>query len=185
MNSFLLLTCLISISLFGLLESVGNKGVAWSSISAARRDYNLDLEFVACEYCDSYGGETPCQTKLPILCYSTCNFKRPPYKPIGKEFSDGWSGGFFRLTAPIAGTNLLSSSNMDSICQQQFGSSFAAAHHHMGRYVNGMSDTSYFYNTWPENPSSGGWGARGYGILNTTSNFWVYVRDQPSNCWNQ
>ena len=189
MNSFLLLTCLISLSIFGLLESTGNKGLTWS-ICSDRRDLNLDLEAVCCLTCDAYNGDTSCNTRLPILCYSTCNFKRPPYTPqgvsgMGRWFDDGWSGGMLRLTNPVTGTSLLSSSNMDSICQQQFGQSFYAAHHHMGRYVAGMSDTSYFYNSWPASTMSGGWGARGYGILNTASSkFWVYIDNQPSNCWN-
>ena len=90
----------------------------------------------------------------------------------------------FKLTNPVLGTSLLSSSNMNNICQQQFGSSFVSASHAIGRYVVGMSSTAFFYNTWPTSTTSGGWGARGYGNLNIASRFWVYISDQPANCWN-
>jgi len=103
---------------------------------------------------------------------------------MSMEAYDGWSGGMFKLTDPVLGTSLLSSSNMNKICQNQFGSSFVAAYHSMGRYVVGMSPTKYYYGTWPTTTNGGGWGARGYGNLNTTSRFWVYISDQPSNCWN-
>ncbi len=72
-------------------------------------------------------------------------------------FYDGWSGGMFKLSSPVLGTSLLSSSNMDNICQKQFGSSFTAANHHMGRYVPEMSISTFFYDTWPTSTSAGGW----------------------------
>ncbi len=189
MNSFLLFACSLCI-LFGVLESTGGKGMTWSLIPGWRNSA-LDVDAVSCNNCNAYVGDTSCNTKLPILCFSTCNFKRPPYQPIGcttcamsMEAYDGWSGGMFKLTDPVLGTSLLSSSNMNKICQNQFGSSFVAAYHSMGRYVVGMSPTKYYYGTWPTTTNGGGWGARGYGNLNTTSRFWVYISDQPSNCWN-
>lgn len=70
-------------------------------------------------------------------------------------------------------------------CKNTFGSSFTAANHQMGRYMPGMSSSSYFYNSWPNSGTlSGGWGARGYGNLPSNTRFWVYISDQRANCWD-
>ena len=193
MNSFILFVFSVCI-LFNAIESTDNRGMTWA-VNSGRYDPILNLDAVSCSNCNAYDGDTYCKNKLPILCVSSCNFKRPPYNPIGcttcairppdaPSFYDGWSGGMFKLSSPVLGLSLLSSGNMNKICQQQFGSSFIAAEHHIGKYVPGMSSTTFFYNTWPTTTRSGGWGARGYGNLNTTSRFWVYIDGQPANCWN-
>ena len=187
MNQYLFIV--VFIALFGLHESLLGKGMTWKWIS---HDSALDIDKVGCVNCDAKKGDYPCSKALPILCVSTCGYKRPPYQQNGcttgcakpPEYYDGWSGGYFKLTSPILGTSLKSSKNMDSICQTTFGSSFVVAEHHMGKYVIGMSNSAYFYNSWPSSVQSGGWAARGYGSINTASNFWVYINDQPANCWN-
>ena len=193
MDSFFLFIFSVCI-LFGVLESTSNRGMTWA-VNSGWYDPILNLDAVSCSSCNAYVGDTSCNNKLPILCVSSCTFKRPPYNPIGcttcairppdaPAFYDGWSGGMFKLSSPVLGTSLLSYTNMNNICQQQFGSSFIVADHGMGKYVPGMSSTAFFYNTWPTTTRSGGWGARGYGNLNTTSRFWVYISGQPANCWN-
>ena len=170
------------IVLFDLCESNAGKGMTWKLYG---HDSLLDIDKVGCANCDAYNGDTPCTKALPILCVSTCNFNRPPYDSVSPgPFYDGWSGGIFKLTEPVLGTKLMSGSNMNSICQSTFGSSFIAGEHHMGKFVEGMSSRAYFYGSWPGKVEYGGWAARGYGNIKTTSNFWVYIYDLPANCWD-
>ena len=89
------------------------------------------------------------------------------------------------LTKPVLGSSLKSVQTMINKCKNTFGDSFTVANHHMGRYVPGMSNTTYFYDSWPSSGTfGGGWGARGYGNLPSNTRFWVYIFDQAANCWN-
>lgn len=154
----------------------------------------LNVDAIGCDnqqICNAYIGDTPCDQALPIVCVSQTNFTRPPYNPTLKtgsamsiEFYNGWSGGMFVATEPIIGTSILSQVHANKICSDKFGKEFIAAQHHLGRYVNGMSDTSYFYSTWSLNTSEGGWNLYGYGNLPKNTRFWVFIRDQRANCWN-
>jgi hypothetical protein len=164
--------------------SLNKKGYTW-----VRKVTNSTLNIVAFgtdTISDAYKGDTNCTIKLPILCYSDTNFKRPPYNPPSTGgFYYGWNGGIYLATLPVLGTSLLSVANMNSLCSVRFGASFKAAEHHIGKFVSGMSSSSYFYNTWPTSLSSGGWNAFGYnGISNPTGRFWVAINNQPANCWN-
>ena len=96
MDSFYLYVFSISI-LFSAIESIGNKGMTWS-VNSGWYDPILNVDAVNCDYCNPYFGDTSCNNKLPILCVSTCNFKRPPYNlkctsTCGgpPSFYDGWS----------------------------------------------------------------------------------------------
>ena len=88
----------ITIALFAFLFEINeftlNRGMTWALIGH---------DSVDCHCCNAYEGDTSCNQKLPILCYSaSSNLKRPPYDPVGcatcampREFYDGWSGGIF------------------------------------------------------------------------------------------
>ena len=96
MDSFYLYVFSISI-LFSAIESIGHKGMTWS-VNSGWYDPILNVDAVNCDYCNPYVGDTSCNNKLPILCVSTCNFKRPPYNPKctstcggPPSFYDGWS----------------------------------------------------------------------------------------------
>ena len=95
---------LITIALFAFLFEINeftlNRGMTWALIG---HDSSLGIDSVDCHGCNAYEGDTSCNQKLPILCYSaSSNLKRPPYDPVGcatcampREFYDGWSGGIF------------------------------------------------------------------------------------------
>jgi hypothetical protein len=188
-DSIILLALLLSLT--GQIYSLNNKGLTWSLLA---HDYSLNVDRVGCGSCNAYQGDTSCFTKLPILCVSVSSFKRPPYNvnlcgpscAMTKEFYDGWTEGYFKLTQPIQGISLLNFANMKNICSNQFGSTFTVASHSMGKYIVGMNSINYFHSTWPVASllSTGGWAARGYGNLNTTSRFWIFINNQPANCWN-
>ena len=91
------------------------------------------------------------------------------------------SKGLFLLTGPVLGSSIKSKQSMINKCKNTFGSSFTAANHQMGRYMQGMSSSSYFYNSWPNSGTlSGGWGARGYGNLPSIvdSGFILVIKQQ-------
>ena len=176
-------------ALFSMHEAKSGKGMAWSLIN---HDSTLNVDKVGCVGCDAYNGETACSKSLPILCVGVGSFNRPPYNPTGcttcalnSAAYDGWTSGVLMLSDPIVGTSLLSAAKMTSICQAKFGASFVAAEFHMGKYVVGMNNNAYYYNTWPAGAlATGGWGFRGYGNINAAGNFWVSISDQQANCWN-
>jgi hypothetical protein len=123
-----LLIILINNASIVLIECADGKGMTWRIIL---HDDSLNINMACCIGCDAYSGETSCSTKLPILCYSSnTKFHRPPYDTkdcygtscvMTSEYYDGWSGGNFFLTQPYLGTSLISASNMDKICSDQFG----------------------------------------------------------------
>lgn len=187
MNKYIILISLLS--LVGRIIAANNKGLTWGLYG---HNFPLNIDRVGCGgVCNAYLGDTSCNIKLPILCVSQSSFKRPPYDVLPcsgcamtKEFYDGWTEGYFVLSPPVLGTSLLSFNNMRNICSSRFGPTFTVASHTMGKYIIGMNNSTFFYNTWPLTSLSGGWSARGYGNLNTTSRFWVFINNQPANCWN-
>jgi hypothetical protein len=141
--------------------------------------------------CNAYKGDTPCNHSLPILCINKCKYSRPCYPvdcrsyAMTGEFYCGWSEGFIILSRPVLGYSLSSQADGDKICMSQFGTGFRMAEHHDGRWVLGMSDTKYCYNTWPSTSYSGGWGFVSYGVKGPTwTRFWVAINDQAANCWD-
>ena len=105
MNLFILFIFSVCI-LFSAIESTGNRGMTWA-INSGWYDPILNLDAVSCSNCNAYVGDSLCYNKLPILCVSSCNFKRPPYNskgcttcaippPDAPSFYDGWSGGIPR-----------------------------------------------------------------------------------------
>ena len=169
------------------------KGLTWK-VEKYIDDYNVVK--VGCSGCDAYHGDTSCSASLPILCASKTNFNRPPYDSadcstcaMPKWFYNSWSGGYIAITpATIQGSAIGSRANADKFCQKYLGPEFVAAYHGLGKYVNQMSTTKYFFDTWPSAVSSmgqgGGWSSYGYGKINSSGRFWTFIGDQKANCWN-
>jgi hypothetical protein len=125
MNKFLFILMLTTF-IIGLNESANGRGMTWRST----HDDALNIEKAGCIGCDSYAGDTSCDSRLPILCYSNnTNLPRPPYDiqicplecKMPSEYYNGWSGGNFFITEPLLGSSLKSASNMDQICTNRFG----------------------------------------------------------------
>jgi hypothetical protein len=141
--------------------------------------------------CNAYRGDTPCNHSLPILCISKCGYKRPCYSincnsyAMNKEFYCGWSEGFIALSDAVLGSQLSSRAVADRLCAAKYGANFVMAEHHDGKWVTGMDDSNYCYDTWPSSTSGGGWGFYGYGVKGPVwTRFWVAINDQKANCWS-
>jgi hypothetical protein len=127
MKNYLLLVALL-VSPFHLMEAKGGKGMTWNLMS---HDSRLYVDRVGCNGCNAYIGDTPCNTTLPVLCYSKTNLPRPPYSisavngaSMSSEFYNGWSGGIFLATTPVNGTLIKTSDYMNNLCASQFGKCF-------------------------------------------------------------
>lgn len=114
-----------------------------------------------------YRGDTDCGTSLPILC-----FNRDLLNPPSTVYSDGWSYGQVRVTAPVQGYRMKSREGADALCQQAYGDRWRIAEYHdasIGRSVGAVSGHDFW--------------ARG-GNLPTGVRFWIAINDQPANPWN-
>lgn len=144
------------------------------------------LEFVGCQNCNPYQGDTQCYQRRPILCIFRAQDVRPDYT-VSIPFYEGWSGGHIKISAPIRGCYIYSKAHADSICRSQFGWGWGIASHHDGHYIWGMNGSQNAYQSWYWGfASEGGWNFYAYGNVSTTpyNNYWVYIRNQPGNCWN-
>ena len=180
----------------------GKKGMTWGK---GIHDAEFGTDFVSCHgsprvhegagggSCNPYQGDTSCSLPRPILCIKTENLPRPNYAVPGEsaaamsaEYYYGWAGGHIGLTEPIVGTELTSLDKANQFCESVLGKGYRMAEHHDGKYVSGMGADKYFGTTWPspDRLSSGGWAWRAYGDIPNDSRFWVYINDQPGNCWN-
>ncbi|MDM8565481.1 hypothetical protein QUF74_07495, partial [Candidatus Halobeggiatoa sp. HSG11] len=144
----------------------GKNGMTWGRKT---HDDILGIDYVSCDGCEAYSGETSCASKLPILCLKKDNLPDPgvhvPDKSPGVMNSNyyyGWTGGHVELTCPIRGDALKGVADANDICEFQFGSGYKMAEHHDG---------------------NGGWGWYAYGNIGDSSRFWVSIDDQSSNCW--
>ncbi|HXU31228.1 MAG TPA: hypothetical protein VN851_11670, partial [Thermoanaerobaculia bacterium] len=132
-------------------------GMTWTKVSHTAT-YGADK--VGCTDCDPYVGNTPCTTALPILCI---NADGAPNPGIATDPNNGWIGGNLGLTPNQRGDLLLGIANANAICQSSFGTGWVMAEfHHPG----------------------GGWRWSSHGDIRDASRFWVYINDQPANCWN-
>ncbi len=115
--------------------------------------------------CNPYVGDTRCTSALPVLCIRK-DGSSPPQSSYEFDFYGGWVGGTLASTAPIAGTALLSRSDADSLCTAELGEGFAMAEFH---------------------DAGGGWGLVGItsADLDTSLRHWVFIDDQPANCWDR
>lgn len=118
---------------------------------------------------DAYNGDTSPHTSLPILCINVDNSALP--SGITPNFHNGWAKGHLALTAPVSGTTLTSLGQGNVYCIHQLGAGWRMAEHHDGWYGPGLT-------------SQGGWSLIGYGNIPANTRFWVYINDQPANCWD-
>ncbi len=103
------------------------------------------------------------------------------------EFYRGWSGGYLAMSKPVQGLQLTSLEAANAICRSSLGAGYEMSRNG-GKYIAGMNFTKYSGDTWPDWNSlrGSGWYLWSYegGPFTNFTRFWVYVNDQPSNCWN-
>lgn len=140
------------------------KGMTWIHPSSNAQTGTVT---VGCSGCDPYQGDTLCTQSQPLLCIYKPAVPFPV--PIGVNNSDlyyQWSGGVVATTPPVAGTTFADNAAADSYCVAQFGAGWRVAEFHDG---------------W-------GWNFQAYGGTVSapavpSTRFWVYINDQPANCW--
>jgi hypothetical protein len=138
--------------------------------------------------CNPYKGDASCRLALPILCIqkdgSTLESSFAPStstsaEPLKDERSrgaislndiatDGWAAGNVASTEAVAGFVIGSLALANARCQKELGPDWRMASFHDG--IGGQ----------------GGWGfvAKRGTRLDTRLRHWVYINDQPGNCWN-
>jgi len=118
---------------------------------------------VGCSGCDAYNGDTPCTTKLPVLCFLPLKAPKPTSTKVTGNY-DQWSGGVVGTTPPYAGNTFATRADANKACVQEFiDPKWRVAEHHDG---------------W-------GWNFQAYGNVGTQfKRFWVDINDQPNaTCW--
>jgi hypothetical protein len=119
--------------------------------------------FVGCKGCDPYRGDTPCATKLPLLCFIYEGTEGPPTLDQRKaKFS--WSGGRVAVTDPVAAETFPTLMDANNYCKNSFGKDWRVAEFHDG---------------------FGGWSFFAAGSLPKDTRFWVDINDQRANCWSR
>lgn len=136
----------------------GRNGMTWSKISH-ESVYGSDK--VGCTGCNPYVGDTACSTSLPVLCIAPDGAPKPA--GITTDFYNGWIGGNIGLTPAVQGTSLTSLAVANAVCSNFFGAGWQMAEFHH---------------------PTGAWNWSSRGNINNASRFWVYINDQPANCWN-
>ncbi len=84
----------------------------------------------------------------------------------------------------ILGIELTSYEAGNEICSSELGEGYRMASWHDSRYAIGMGLDKYFGDTWPSTTREGGGLFYAYGDELPETRFWVYIRDQYGNCWN-
>lgn len=114
--------------------------------------------------CNPYAGDTQCAKEQPVLCVHRDGSHAPSGYPFG--FYNGWVEGELASTAPVAGTSLVSRADTDALCRAELGEGWAMAEFH---------------------DAHGGWGLVGNASpkLDAFKRHWVFIDDQPGNCWNR
>lgn len=144
--------------------SQAQKGMTWIHPGSNAQTGTVT---VGCSGCDPYQGDTVCTQLQPLLCIYKPSVPFP--LPIGVNNSDlyyQWSGGVVATTQPVAGNTFANNTAADSYCVAQFGPGWRVAEFHDG---------------W-------GWNFQAYGGTVSapavpSTRFWVYINDQPANCW--
>ena len=175
----------IVMAMCAITEAI-NKGMTWVVLRNVATQVGYSMVEVGCNACDRKNGDTPCNTELPILCYSRNDFKRPPYT---YDLAP-WSGGYITVTpVTIQGALIKGIPHADELCKKYLGEEFSAVYDGLGSSVNGMSSTQYFFSTWPSLSSglrqAGSKSTFGYGQIKVTGHFWVFNQDAYGNCWNR
>ncbi|MFM7332769.1 MAG: hypothetical protein ACKO1L_14140 [Brachymonas sp.] len=139
--------------------------------------------------CNPYKGDASCRLALPVLCIKkdgstpesalgqTAGTSAEPLKEqrdkgaitLHDVVTDGWAAGSVASTEPVAGFVLGSLEGANARCEKELGSGWRMASFHDGSGGN-----------------QSGWGfvAQRSARLETRWRHWVYIRDQPGNCWN-
>lgn len=182
-------------------KTVTRKGLTWAK---AEHDPIYGIDRVSCYgtppisgsvdnfACNAYEGDTSCAVALPVLCIKVDHSPRPNYAVTGeahampKEFYSGWANGHITLTTPIRGTDLTSLEAANTLCTATFGDEYRMAGFDDGKYVPGMDEGNFYDTTWPKPNQllTGAWSFYAYGNISGQSRFWIYIKDQPSNCWD-
>jgi hypothetical protein len=137
--------------------ATGGKGMTWG-----KARHTVGVDELGCGSCNAYVGDTACTTALPILCIKKDGSPRPSnYTPSASAYT--WAAGNLATTLPVTGTLLTSLANANQMCATFFGSGWRMAEFHDG---------------W-------GWGLSAFGNVRSDTRYWVYINDQPANCWNQ
>jgi len=155
-----------SLAFFALLAApslalANSHGMTWATYG---HDSAHGADKVGCSggsmACNAYHGETSCNAKLPVLCIAVDGSPDPGVAVI--PFYSEWAEGVIATSRRVVGTDLTSLAAGDAICAQQFGSQWRMAEFHDGE----------------------GWGFWAYGYVRNDTRFWVYIDDQPANCWD-
>lgn len=141
--------------------SANDYGMTWAR--SHLDDCGTPQAKVSCAGCDAYNGDTSCTAPLPILCLRETMVADPC--PEISNFYNGWADGYIAITPPIIGSSLVSLAYANQLCETHLGPGWRMAEFHDGE---------------------GGWAFRAYSgsYIPIDLRFWVYINDQPANCWN-
>ncbi len=113
--------------------------------------------------CNAYQGDTACSESRALLCiHKDAGIPAPTLPPVLANPYSQWASGEVRSVPNISGRRLTSVRASDAICSQSFGEGWRMAEFHDG---------------W-------GWGFVAKGNIPSHQSYWVWIRDQPANCWN-
>jgi hypothetical protein len=142
----------------------GARGLTWNNM---RHEGLADgYSAVGCHgkwECNAYQGNAACTESMPLLCIrKDSTITAPPKTPELNVIYWTWASGEVKSVPGVSGTRLTSVNAANAICSNAFGEGWKMAEHHDG---------------W-------GWGFVAKGTLEIEQRFWVWINDQPANCWN-
>lgn len=129
-------------------------GMTWAKIPFSASQ-GVGVERVGIVGGNPFRGDTLCSESLPVLCVEKLNLPRP------NVHSSGWIGGNLKLAPSVTGSSFKTAQEVDIYCALNAGPNYRVAEFHDG------------------NPGE----MRGYGNLDSSSRFWVDIKDQNANCW--
>lgn len=142
----------------------GNKGITFEAI-AGNDDAFIHAgcggDEAGVPACEPNGGDTECNTSLPIMCLR--DIQAPV--PANLENTQHWSGAIAAFSSPVRGDDFRSIRDADLFCQTQFGQQWRVATFHDG----GGGQLIAFGSSPPE-----------------LQRFWIDIK-QPddSTCWSR
>ena len=120
--------------------------------------------------CEPYVGDTPGNTKLPVLCFKALGLPSPVANVNPASDPAYWSGGVIATTPAVSPIAMLWQGKphtvVNAYCAAQFGPGWEVAEFHMGQ--------------------NKGWKLGAYGNVGKPGQqrFWVHINDQPNgNVW--
>lgn len=124
---------------------------------------------------NTYGGDTPTSTPLPVLCLRPAGLPDPGLSGVdrtpGGSLRRRWSGAEVALTEPLAGWALTSREVADQQCASRFGAGWRMAEFHDGGRGAGFD----FWALATPSATQGDF---------ASSRFWVAISDQQANPWS-